>query len=61
MSVQLENCLLKLMNRQLSSAFNAMRNAAEKSARKRRALRFWTQRNLVAAFNAFRSGLCICL
>lgn len=55
--MQVENCLLKLMNRQLSAAFNAMRDAAQKAARKRQALKFWTQRNLLAAFNAFRLDL----
>ena len=42
------------MNGQMSAAFNAMREAAQQAARKRHALRFWTQRNLLAAFNAFR-------
>lgn len=49
------------MNQQLSNAFNAMRDAAQKSAHKRQALRFWTQRSLYAAFNALRSGFCACV
>lgn len=46
--------MLKLINQQMSAAFNAMRNEAQKAAQKRQALKFWTQRNLLAAFNAFR-------
>lgn len=46
--------MLKLMNQQMSAAFNAMRNEAQTAAHKRQALKFWTQRNLLAAFNAFR-------
>lgn len=53
-SWQVQNCLLKLMNQQLSAAFNAMRDEAQKAAQKRQALKFWTQRSLLAAFNAFR-------
>ena len=49
--------MLKLMNQQMSGAFNAMRNEAQKAAQKRQALKFWTQRNLLAAFNAFRWDL----
>ena len=52
--MQVEGCLRKLMNRQLSAAFNAMWDATQKAAHKREALRFWTHRNLYAAFNAFR-------
>ena len=55
--MQVENCVLKLMNRQLSAAFNAIRDSARRAARKRQALKFWTQRNLLAAFNAFRLDL----
>lgn len=51
---QVQNCLLKLMNQQLSAAFNAMRDEAQTAAQKRQALKFWTQRSLLAAFNAFR-------
>ena len=43
-----------MLHQQLSLAFNAMRDAAQKAARKRRALAFWTQRSLAEAFLAFR-------
>ena len=49
------------MNQRLSTAFNAMREAADKAARKRRALAWWTHRSLSAAFNAFRSAKTHCL
>ncbi len=46
-----------MLHQQLSLAFNAMRDSAQKARHKRRALAFWTQRSLAEAFFAFRWGL----
>ena len=54
--LQLEACLQRMLHQQLSLAFNAMRDSAQKARHKRRALAFWTQRSLAEAFLAFRCG-----
>ena len=46
----------RIVNRTLSSAFNAFREHAQLSTKKRRGLAFWVNRTLVASFAAWRAG-----